>query len=39
MQILSLVAVAAIVAVVVYRIVISRRAIGPFGSRSPFTTR
>jgi hypothetical protein len=39
MQVLSLIAVAAVVAVVIYRIVVSRRATGPFGSRSPFTTR
>jgi hypothetical protein len=39
MQILSLVAVAVVVAVVAYRIVVSRRATGPFGSRSSFTTR
>jgi hypothetical protein len=39
MHILSLVAVVAIVGVVVYRIVVSRRATGPFGSGSRFTTR
>jgi hypothetical protein len=38
MQILSLFAVA-VLAVFVYRIVVSRRATGPFGSRSRFTTR
>jgi hypothetical protein len=39
MQIISLVALVAIVGVVFYRIVVSRRTNGPFGSRSPFTTR
>jgi hypothetical protein len=39
MQIFTLVAVAAVVGVLVYRMVVSRRATGPFGSRSPFTTR
>jgi len=39
MHILLLVALAAVVVVAGYRIAVARRASGPFGSRSPFTTR